>query len=131
MTRLNVQWTSVLEVGEPDIDEQHEMLFQMILDLESKIESDQFEQGALDALQGMRIYAATHFAHEEELMALGEYEDLSRHKNLHADFIVEIERLENDARQNGEWASLDVFAYLVGWLTEHIMREDTGFFRHG
>ncbi|GAB6035970.1 hypothetical protein JCM15519_05290 [Fundidesulfovibrio butyratiphilus] len=129
MTALNVRWTSTLEVGEPDIDEQHQMLFQMILDLEEKIEGKQFEQGALDALQGMRIYAATHFAHEEELMALGKFSDLPRHKSMHAEFIGEIDQLEKDARQSGEWASLDVFAYLVAWLSEHILQEDTDFFR--
>lgn len=131
MTFFNVQWNPALEVGEPDIDEQHKMLFQMIRDLEDKMADKQFAQGALDALQGMRIYAATHFSHEEELMTNGAYVDLPRHKGMHAEFIWEIDRFEEDARQNGEWASVDLLAYLVGWLTEHILREDTRFFRRG
>ena len=129
MTLSMADWNPNLQMGEDEIDQQHQMLFQMIRELEARMADKQYLQGVLDALQGMKIYAAVHFEFEEGLMVRGGYPELARHMGMHAEYLWEIGRFEDEVRLSGEWASVEVLQFLVEWLVGHIQKEDVKFFQ--
>jgi len=120
-------WNPGLVLGDPLIDEQHQALVAMIVELDQRMSDSSYSQGAIDAVQGMMAYAATHFEDEEALMAESGWPDLERHRTLHAEFMTRTNDFSKDARVDGEWASLDMLRYLVSWLLTHINEEDREF----
>ncbi|GFK92936.1 Bacteriohemerythrin [Fundidesulfovibrio magnetotacticus] len=122
-------WTPGLAMGDPDIDEQHRMLFQMIRELDARMAGGEHRQAVLDALQGMLAYAATHFEDEEVLMEDAGWEGLARHEGLHAEFLWRAGGYESRVREDSATASREVLDYLLRWLVEHIHVEDRSFFQ--
>ncbi len=127
MISLTEIWNPRLVLGHPLIDEQHQALVAMIVELDQRMSDSSYSQGAIDAVQGMMAYAATHFEDEEALMAESGWPDLERHRTLHAEFMTRTNDFSKDARVDGEWASLDMLRYLVSWLLTHINEEDREF----
>ncbi|WP_243364368.1 bacteriohemerythrin [Fundidesulfovibrio terrae] len=121
-------WDPSLDLGVPEIDEQHRALFTMIVELDERITRDEFGQGVLDALQGMVAYAATHFEEEENLMLQAGWPGVDAHRSMHADFMQKTSLFKGEALIDSEWTSLDVLRYLLKWLVKHIKLEDRAFF---
>lgn len=121
-------WDPTLEVGEELIDEQHRCLFDMILELDGRMVDQQYGQGLLDALQGMKAYAYTHFGEEESLMKQAGWPGLTDHAALHAEFMQRTSLFGGEALIDSEWTSLDLLRFLLKWLRKHIMVEDRRFF---
>lgn len=129
MTTPLPDWSPSLATGNPEIDEQHKMLIQMIRDLSARMEAGEHRQGVLDALQGMLAYAAAHFEDEEELMEEAEWEGLPRHEGQHAQFMWKAGDFEAQVKDDFAKASGQVLDYLLTWLVEHIQVEDRSFFK--
>jgi hemerythrin-like metal-binding protein len=121
-------WDPSLEVGEADIDEQHRCLFNMILELDGRMVNQDYGQGLLDALQGMKAYAYTHFGEEEAMMERAGWTGLAEHAAQHAQFMQRTSLFGGEALIDSEWTSLDLLRYLLKWLRKHIMVEDLRFF---
>jgi len=121
-------WSDALAVGNPEIDEQHQMLINMIRELSERMDAGEHRQGVLDVLQGMLAYAATHFEDEEEIMEEAGWEGLERHEGLHAEFMWKAGDLEAQIQDDYAHASREAVKYLCNWLVEHIQVEDRSFF---
>lgn len=121
-------WDPALELGEPVIDEQHRALFGMIVELDERMSQGKFGQGALDALQGMKAYAATHFEDEEALMEASGWPGLAEHRILHGEFMRRTNMFSGEALIDSEWTALDMLRFLLRWLIDHIRVQDKGFF---
>ena len=122
------QWDHSLDLGNPLIDEQHQALYEMIVELDERMVRGEFGQGVLDALQGMKAYAAVHFEQEEALMARAGWPQLTRHKALHGQFMQKTSLFSSEALADSEWTSLDVLRFLLDWLVAHIKVQDRSFF---
>lgn len=122
------QWDPSLELGEALIDQQHRSLFAMIVDLDGKMTREEFGQAVLDALHGMKAYAATHFAEEERLMAEAGWPGLEAHRMMHGEFMRRTSIFSGEQLADSEWTALDMLRYLMRWLIEHIKVQDRGFF---
>jgi len=121
-------WDPELEVGDAVIDGQHRNLYRMIVDLDKCMARGDFGQGVLNALNGMKDYARTHFDHEEALMERDGWPGLAAHKALHSHFMEKTVLFGGDALIDSEWTSLDMLRYLLHWLVEHIRVQDRAFF---
>jgi hemerythrin len=126
---------SAIDMQSPDylmhhslIDEQHQALVGMIVELDERMSHAEFGQGVLDALQGMLAYAATHFNDEEQLMRAANWPGLEEHRTLHAEFMEKTGFFSAEVVQDSEWTSLDVLRFLLHWLLKHIKVEDRIFF---
>lgn len=127
-TAESPDWSPNLAVGNPDIDEQHQMLIGMIRELVEQIDAGAHRQGVMDALQGMLAYAATHFEDEEEIMEEAGFEGLERHEGLHAEFMWKAGDFGTQIQDDYAKASREVLYFLLTWLVEHIQVEDRAFF---
>ncbi|GFK94558.1 Bacteriohemerythrin [Fundidesulfovibrio magnetotacticus] len=121
-------WDPTLDVGDPIIDGQHRTLYRMIVDLDKSMSREAFGQAVLDALNGMKAYARTHFQHEEDLMERSAWPGLVAHKALHTSFMQKAAQFGGNALADSEWTSLDMLRYLMDWLVKHIRVHDRAFF---
>jgi hemerythrin-like metal-binding protein len=121
-------WDDSLTTGNDLIDNQHRSLFEMILKLDRRMVREEFGLGVLDALQGMKAYAASHFEAEEGLMREAGWPGLDAHRSLHAEFMQKAALFGHDALADSEWTALDVLRFLLKWLRAHISVQDKGFF---
>ncbi len=124
-----VEWSSVYEVGEQKIDEQHKNLFGAInqladlIKLYEKNQSDQFSN-VIRLLLFMKDYVHVHFRDEETAMAKNNYSGLEHHKVLHAKFTAYITKFYLDYLNNKEGDLRELLLNLKEWLSNHILGED-------
>jgi hemerythrin-like metal-binding protein len=121
-------WSPLMAMGDPEIDEQHRTLMGMIRELDERMAAGEHREGVLDALQGMLAYAAVHFEDEEEIMEEADWDGLARHEGLHAEFMWKAGEFEARVKSDYASASREVLEYLLEWLVEHIQGEDRAFF---
>jgi len=122
------RWDSSLEVGHEVIDAQHRTLFGMIVELDQRMSRDEAGQGVRDALRGMMAYARTHFEVEEQLMAQAGWPELTRHKGMHAEFMLKTVFFASEPPEDSDWTALDMMRFLLKWLVGHIKVQDKSFF---
>jgi hemerythrin len=89
----NIEWTDSYRLGIPGVDQEHRTFFALVRAIEISIaEGDGL--GAREALANLRLYATTHFAHEEEFLEAVGYPELERHRAEHAEFMRDVMLLE-------------------------------------
>ena len=126
MTELLVHWKEEYCIGVEEIDAQHKSLVDLINMLNADLNSGDankfkaFQRAARRAVK----YVQTHFASEEELMALHGYPELAHQKKRHAEFTKRI--LDDTSRfdRGDEHAPRSFLKYLSDWLLTHIAEED-------
>ncbi len=121
-----VTWDGSLETGIKEIDVQHKRLFEMINNLDRKMNDPDADQVTfLSTLDGMKQYARIHFRTEEELLESCGYPRLDVHRNAHREFVSKTEDL---ALRSGaeDLRSLfgDSLTFLLTWIVRHIKTED-------
>lgn len=121
------QFDDSLLTGFAPIDEQHRLFLDLLSELWARIEASQHRQGVLDAFQGMRIYADTHFTDEERFMAETRYPDLLAHSRLHGTFREMVGELEGRIGDGPGLLSLETLEFLGTWFIGHIRNEDQRF----
>jgi hemerythrin len=113
------------------LDEDHKKLVTLLNDLHYGIASGQGTERLGMVLNGLASYAATHFAHEEELFAQTNYPDAEQHIKEHREFTRKL--LEIYARYNkGQFDALsrDTFEFLKTWLHNHVLDVDKKYEAH-
>ena len=118
-------FTSDYRTGIPEIDKEHEYLFQL---LNNAIRSLNKEQAAIqdlaaDLIGDLKNYALNHFAHEEAYMKKINDPELPRQKREHAAFTQKM----NDFTIDDSLKVRDVeelLQYIVRWLFSHILASD-------
>jgi hemerythrin len=89
----NIEWTDSYRLGIPGVDQEHRTFFALVRAIEVSIaEGDGL--GAREALANLRLYATSHFAHEEEFLEAVGYPDLARHRAEHEEFMRDVTILE-------------------------------------
>lgn len=128
MINAPAEWDPSLNLGHDATDRQHRVLFDMIRELDRRVSRGEFGPGVVDALQGMKQYAASHFAAEEALMARAGWPMLAQHQGLHGEFLQKTSIFGGEALVDCEWTSLDLLSFLLVWLVKHVKVEDRAFF---
>ena len=128
-------WSSELEVGIEQIDEQHRWLVNQTNQLYDSLASDKAggtEVGAV--LEGLMDYTVNHFIVEEELFQRLGYPESSAHKAQHDQFIAQVMDLLQ-RHEAGEVSGNETLSLLADWLAHHILKVDKAyvsfFHQHG
>ena len=120
------QWADYFETGFDDVDGQHHKLVDLINVLAQRAASGSELQPAelTHVLDGLARYALHHFATEEALMeAAGLYpRHLRAHRQLHADFVTQVEEMRSTADPARVVPVL--YRFVTSWLTFHILDTD-------
>ena len=123
-----LDWNEQLTLGHDEIDSLHQMLVDMINDLHDQLQGGRERQGLTDAVQGLKAYADYHFAEEERLMLRHGFPELEPHRLAHLEFQEQVEAFTAAIlREQYKETALKVLAFLTGWLSRHIQRDDRVF----
>ena len=90
-----MEWTPNLSVGDPEIDNQHQELFQLVSMLDHAITTHSPEELG-DIIKFLEHYVETHFKEEEDLMIAHNYEEYDLHKSEHENFKEIVKQLRED-----------------------------------
>lgn len=119
-------WTSQYEVGNSDIDAEHQMLVKII----GKIQQAVLDNASLTMLDRLLLellkYVEFHFFSEENRMLEVGYPGLHRHRQAHKELLAALRGMLPEA--GNELRDMDAFLrFLIEWFTTHAGTEDRTF----
>ncbi|KJS19519.1 MAG: bacteriohemerythrin [Clostridiaceae bacterium BRH_c20a] len=123
-----IKWKDDYKIGVPQIDEQHEKLFE-ICDrayalLKNKIYLDKYDR-IIQILDELKDYTIYHFKFEEEYMQKIGYKKLLSQKVSHNDFIEKINNIDlKIVDEKQDIAIMEVLDFVLKWIEYHILNED-------
>jgi hemerythrin len=109
-------------IGIPEIDAQHQQLFECIDRLEAAGDDRQRELAVYYVMDELREYVKIHFSVEEVVMRLFDYPELDKHAAEHQWFASRLESFEQTELRHD--VHLEAAKFLREWLVNHIQRSD-------
>ena len=117
---IDFKWTSAIQIGHPEIDQQHQQLFLLGAAVVDSHKCTGAHKHAASQLQVFIAYAFEHFKYEEGLMRSAGYPLVDRHVKYHASLLSEIMVYCNKVHW-GENPNPEGFTkFLWNWLNLHI-----------
>jgi hemerythrin-like metal-binding protein len=120
------QWADYFETGFGDVDGQHHKLVDLINVLAQRAVSgtELLPAELAHVLDGLARYAQHHFATEEALMESAGLDPrhLRTHRQLHVDFVTQVEEMRSTADPARVVPVL--YRFVTSWLTFHILDTD-------
>ncbi len=120
-----IEWSKDLEIGVPFVDADHKVLINLLNQVDDCI-TEQEESTVLGSvLEALVSYTEYHFAREEKLMELANFENIDEHKAVHAQLFHKVRSIYHSFAADHESVQVeDVRSFLQKWLTQHILGED-------
>ncbi len=119
-----IKWDPSFSVNVELIDEQHKMLVKMINELYDAMNTGKEKSILNKLINKISVYAAMHFAREENYFDMFGYPDAELHKKQHLDFEDKVTEFENDFAKGRQDLSMDIMKFLSDWLLAHIKGSD-------
>ena len=119
-----MHWSKSYETGIKKIDEEHQMLIQLINELEDAMTSGKSKQTMGQVLKNLVEYVKCHFKDEEKVMEKIGYDELERHKVLHKDLVNQVAGILIDLKNGKVWTPQELIGFLQNWVLCHILEED-------
>ena len=116
------KWGSQYSIGDPEIDEQHQVLFEMTNRISCTIARRQLN--ITEELSALMLYASEHFYSEEVLMSRIGYPGLDAHRLGHAAFQWQLMGLADRIQLAGtlDWDCLGTLT--TTWMEMHVLKGD-------
>lgn len=113
--------------GIEQIDNEHRRLFEIAEEV-YQLQQQEFLVDKYDqikaALEELREYTKTHFAHEEEYMESIQYKHMFMQKVQHDAFVKKLDELDLDKLDDEDGTISDILKFLTDWLVHHILETD-------
>ena len=120
-------WTSELELGIEEIDNQHKELVRLANVLHDEISGPAPQREAIGAvLEGLVDYTHNHFIVEEVMFQQHDYPDTPAHKAQHDSFTGKAMDLLMRF-EDGEEVTFEALDFLKDWLVHHICEVDRSY----
>ncbi len=128
-----IEFTDDLLTGNQNLDNQHRKLISIYNEFVSFVSehglntSDTYSESH-NILNKLITYTQIHFEYEEDLMTQMGYDDISNHKQLHADIV---EKLSDYCIEifNDKSVVADIVDFFENWVLNHIKKSDVEFMR--
>lgn len=119
-----LDWNCQLKLGHAQIDSDHKKMVELLNRFHDASRTEHSHRICSLILSDLIAYTKAHFALEEQLMAISQYEQLAVHKAEHAALLKDIVELKT--RLDRETAELDqeLFDFLRHWVSSHIQGAD-------
>jgi len=123
---MAMEWTEDLSTGSAAIDDQHKELFNRINALLEACRQGKGKAEVRKVIEFLDEYVVTHFSAEEQYMETHQYAEITKHKELHGEFIDNFEDLKRELEDEGPGVHLVVRTnqLVVQWLLDHIRKVD-------
>ncbi len=121
-------WSDKMSVGVPEIDGDHQVLIELIGQIEGAMGAKESENVIGTVLNALADYTEYHFAREEAMQKAVGYPAFDDHKQVHEALKGQVmDYLSRYAEDANSVNITDLSAFLKKWLVEHIMKEDFGY----
>ena len=119
-----MKWEQRFSVGIKTADEQHKNLIELINTLSIVMQDG--ESNDVVAMHLMNLIDSTdkHFKYEEQLFQLYDYPEAVEHKQQHDELLGQLRELYRRVVAGTSMLSIEIMAFLKGWLIEHIVVDD-------
>ncbi|MBN2194358.1 MAG: hemerythrin family protein [Polyangiaceae bacterium] len=122
----HLRWSSSLELGIPEIDEQHQSLVSILNAAHDAL--DREDASELSALvQRLQAYVVDHFAAEERILEACGYSGLASHVAQHRALASQLGNLIQDLREGDPDVGVALTELLRNWLVNHITVSDRAY----
>jgi hemerythrin-like metal-binding protein len=125
-----ITWSGALEVGVPEIDEQHQKLVAIVNALHDAMMKGQAHDVMGRLLDEVVDYTVYHFAAEQRLFAETRYPRGPEHEKMHDELTATAKKIRADVSAGKSVISHEVMRFLRDWLQQHIVVEDKAFGRY-
>jgi hemerythrin-like metal-binding protein len=117
-------WSPIFATDLPEVDLQHQSLFEQLGVLSNLVESKSFEE-IPTVLRGLEEYISVHFATEERMMRESGVDSahLLAHGSAHEDFAQQVLALQRGVVSDDSGARA-VFDFVSSWFVQHILGTD-------
>jgi len=122
-----LKWQTAYMVGEPEVDQQHKKLFEMINSLQDTYETTNNKADLQKILEQMGDYLATHFSCEEKY--LKDHPRFEAHRKEHWKFVNNTIQFTRDFDADDAIFEYSVLDFLKRWLLNHVLNTDIVYFR--
>jgi hemerythrin len=126
---MDWEWSSSLETGIEQIDEQHKELFNRIDQLDLALYNGRSASELIKLMKYLGSYIIEHFELEEKLMLDNSYPDFALHARQHQEFRNLFTGILNDCNTRGSdsYLALDVDKKMRKWWENHILKMDMSY----
>lgn len=122
-----LSWSSKLETGIPEIDEQHKKLIELANNVVAAVREKLGTLGVDEIVQELRRYTVVHFRDEEELMAKLRYPEHGAHHAEHERLKHQVKIWQRKLYQHEALTVDAVRDFMRVWLIDHILQSDMAF----
>jgi len=119
-----IKWRDSFNTGVEQFDQEHHKLVELIDMMYHAIRDKSGKNITAKAWSDLMAYTASHFAHEEDAMALVSYPELEAHKVEHARLKERAESFRARIDDNDSDAAIELYHFLREWLVNHIQECD-------
>lgn len=119
-----MEWKQAFSVGVESIDEQHKRIIHIINQVEDAMKASSPLNELIAVIGELEEYAATHFRHEEDLMARHGFEAGAKHRSMHAYFSRRVASVKARLSQGESDLASELLSFLSMWLIDHISHSD-------
>ena len=118
-----VAWQDAYALDLPEIDAQHQVLFDLMNALWNAIIARASADDTLALVRELERYTIVHFTEEETFMRRAGYSGFDAHKHAHDRFVARVAE-EKSRIEAGTPFGLEILHFLKDWLVQHILVED-------
>jgi hemerythrin-like metal-binding protein len=116
----DLTWNDSFALGLPEIDRQHQKLFELLDDLDRGVQAGNGTAAARHLFAELSSYSRYHFSAEENLMRTRGWSNLGDHAALHREFMQWLDTVAPTVGQGDVAAQAEVRRFLRSWLVRHV-----------
>lgn len=119
------RWHKEYELGVPELDDAHRQMICMAGEIARRLRARAPREDLAARVQALARFSASHFAHEERLMADCGYESQAVHHEQHGELLGQFERFGRRLlSHNCGRDATKTLAFLRDWVAHHITHQD-------
>ena len=121
-----ISWDDAWSVGVDSIDDDHKQLVEILQKLFGALITVQTKTYLKKLVDELVNYTKYHFDREEMILAKYDYPLLDEHKDQHSQLFQSVAATKDEILEKGSTEELgdEIYAFLKGWLVNHILDED-------
>lgn len=116
----NFEWPSAVELGHPEIDEQHKRLLLLASAVANPPVNSVDQKPDAAQVQALIEFAQEHFSFEEDLMRSVGYPEAERHAKYHVALLTELKTYWTKVDKGMDTRPTNLNNFLWSWLLLHI-----------
>lgn len=124
---MAIIWDKAWNVGNAEIDKQHQHWVEIFNRFENACLNDSYQNAyeyKKDAIQELYEYTDYHFKTEEEVMNEHDYPEAAKHWRMHKDFKNSVYKKFREFEDDGPILGSQLLSLMEQWIVDHILIED-------